>query len=131
MFNIESFKQNISRYERYYNPKRLFEKIRVMAKKLGVKIVYLIMILYYATFDKNLPLRDRMMVLAALGYFILPIDVIPDALPGGFADDGAALLYVVKHIWSNLSPETMRKAKSRLKEWFSDITDEDLKIPGL
>ncbi|MBD5204140.1 MAG: DUF1232 domain-containing protein [Bacteroidales bacterium] len=129
--NIDIFKNNISAYAGHYNPTALFDKIKVFARKLGIKSVYGLLILYYATFDKSLPLKDRIMVMAALGYFILPLDILPDALPGGFADDMAAATYVLKHIWSNLSPMTAHKAASRLREWFDNVTDEDLRIPGL
>lgn len=128
---IKSFTDNLSKYAGHYNPGALFDKIKKVARKAGVKLVYMVLVLYYASFDKNLPVKDRMMVLAALGYFILPLDLIPDALPGGFADDTAALIYVLKHIWTNLTPETMQKAEGRLKEWFGDVTSSDLDIPGV
>lgn len=129
--DISGFIQNIQAYSQYYSPQALFEKIKNVGRSLGIKSVYLILILYYASFDKSLPLKDRMMVIAALGYFILPLDLIPDALPGGFADDTAALMYVVKHIWNNLSEDTYRKAAARLREWFDNVSDEDLKLPGI
>ncbi|MDE7189483.1 MAG: DUF1232 domain-containing protein, partial [Muribaculaceae bacterium] len=71
------------------------------------------------------------MVAAALGYFIIPLDLLPDSLPVGFADDAAALTYILKHIWHNLSPETFEKAKNRLREWFSSVSDTDLSLPLL
>lgn len=126
--NIKVFKDNLTKYADYYNPNALFEKIKKFAKKAGEKTVYLVLILYYATFDKALPVKDRLMVVAALGYFILPLDFLPDALPGGFVDDAGALLYVVKHIWGNLSDETFRKAKQKLSEWFGDVEEGELKI---
>ena len=126
--NIKVFKDNLTKYAVYYNPNALFEKIKKFAKKAGEKTVYLVLILYYATFDKALPVKDRLMVVAALGYFILPLDFLPDALPGGFVDDAGALFYVVKHIWGNLSDETFRKAKQKLSEWFGDVEEGELKI---
>ena len=126
--NLVSFKNNLNYYASYYNPRSLFDKIGKFAKKAGVKTVYIVLILYYATFDKNLPVKDRLMVIAALGYFIIPVDLIPDALPGGFADDAAALLYVVKHIWKNLSPEVFTKARKKLSEWFGNVEDSDLTV---
>lgn len=129
--DISFFTNNLSRYADLYNPSKLFDKIKAMAKKAGVKVVYIVLLLYYSTLDKDLPLNDRLMVIAALGYFILPIDLIPDALPGGFADDTAALIFVLKQVWNNLTPQTKSKARSRLKEWFSDVSDSDLHIPGL
>lgn len=126
--DITVFKKNLEKYAGYYNPESLFSKIKKFAKKAGIKTVYLVLILYYAALDKDIPVKDRLMVIAALGYFILPFDIIPDALPGGFADDAAALLYVAKHIWKNISNETFRKARLKLSEWFGDYEEGDIDI---
>ena len=109
--DIKSFTSNLQKYAAYYDPNALFEKIKKVAKKAGVKIVYAVLILYYATLDKDIPVKDRLLILAALGYFILPVDLIPDALPGGFADDMAALVFVLKQVWGTLPPSTMQKAR--------------------
>ncbi len=129
--NLKAFTGNLSKYAGYYNPTALFEKIKNVARKAGVKLVYIVLILYYATLDKDMPVKDRLMILAALGYFILPIDLIPDGLPGGFADDTAALVFVLKQVWDNLTPTTIQKAGNRLREWFGEVSESDLKIPGL
>ena len=126
--DLNIFKNNLEKYAAYYNPSSLFDKIKKYAKKAGVKTVYAILILYYATFDKSLPVKDRLMVVAALGYFILPVDLIPDALPAGFVDDAGAALYVVRHIWNNLSKETFTKARNKLSEWFGKVNESDLSI---
>ena len=126
--DLNIFKNNLDKYAAYYNPSSLFDKIKKYAKKAGVKTVYVILILYYASFDKSLPVKDRLMVVAALGYFILPLDLIPDTLPGGFTDDAAAALYVVKHIWNNLSEETFAKARQKLTEWFGSVDESELSI---
>ena len=126
--DISLFKKNLKKNSEYYKTDALFAKIKKFAKKAGMKTIHLVLILYYATFDKNLPVKDRLMVIAALGYFIMPFDFIPDAVIGGFADDAAALLYVLKHIWKNLSAETFRKARQKLNEWFPDIEDSDIQI---
>ncbi len=128
--NIKSFTNNLSKYASYYNPAAFTAKLKKVARKTGVKIAYVALLLYYATFDKALPVKDRLMVVAALGYFILPIDIVPDAFPGGFADDGAALFYVLKHVWKNLTPQTKQKAQNRITEWFGEIKESDLHIPG-
>lgn len=126
--NIGAFKNNLEKYAAIYNPGSLFDKIATYAKKAGIKTVYIILILYYASFDKSLPVKDRLMVIAALGYFILPVDLLPDAMVGGFVDDAGAALYVLKHIWHNLSDETFRKAKLKLNDWFGSVEESDLKI---
>lgn len=126
--DISPFKRNLAKYAGYYDSRSLFQKIKGFAKKVGVKTIYLVLILYYSTFDKELPVKDRLLVVAALGYFILPVDIIPDALFGGFADDAAALMYVVKHIWKNLSPETFGKARKKLDEWFGNVDESEISL---
>ncbi|KPF45180.1 YkvA family protein [Rhizobium sp. G187] len=58
---------------------------------------------YYCAVDRETPLRVRGTLLAALAYFVMPIDVVPDVLAVvGFTDDIAvlttALAMINKHI---------------------------------
>lgn len=126
--DLNIFKNNLEKYASYYNPSSLFNKIKKYSKKAGVKTVYILLVFYYASFDKSLPVKDRLMVVVALGYFILPLDLIPDALPGGFVDDAGAAIYVVKHIWNNISDDTFRKARQKLTEWFGNVSDSLISI---
>lgn len=112
----------------YFSPEKLFSKISDVAKKAGVKVIYAALLLYYAMFDKEVPMSDKAIVIGALGYFILPLDFIPDFLPGGFVDDAGALVLAVKNIWSNISANTHRQAKGKLNEWFDNINPSDLQL---
>lgn len=58
----------------------------------------------YAKGDyRELPMRTMVAAVAAVVYFVSPLDAIPDALPGvGFIDDAAVLLFVVKTISKDL-----------------------------
>ena len=129
--DLNFFKNNLAKYSDHYDSSSLFDKIKDVAKKAGVNVVYLVLLLYYSTLDKNMPAQDRLTIISALGYFILPLDLIPDIMPGGFVDDGAALAWAVKRVWSSISPSTKSQAKARLTDWFGHISDSDLKIPGL
>ena len=129
--DISSFKQQIDKFAKSYNNAEFFKKITAVAKKAGTKLVYAALLLYYASLDKNIPIKDRALIIGALGYFILPVDFIPDALPLGFTDDMAALTYVLKTVWGNLTPEVHQRARHRLEEWFGPVSDSDLRIPGL
>src|SRR5512142_2208911 len=60
---------------------------------------------YYCALDPATPTRVRAMLLAALAYFILPFDFIPDMLPViGFADDAALLAATIALVSSNITP---------------------------
>ena len=68
---------------------------------------------YYCTLDPATPMRVRGMLLAALAYFILPFDLIPDMIVGlGFADDAALLTAVLGLVASHITP-THRAAAAR------------------
>jgi uncharacterized membrane protein YkvA (DUF1232 family) len=68
---------------------------------------------YYCAMDPATPVRVRGMLLAALAYFILPTDLIPDMLGGlGFADDMALLTAVIGMVSSHITP-THRAAAAR------------------
>ncbi len=111
-----------------YSAPKLFEKIGKVAKKAGLKTVYGVLLLYYALNGGCLPLADKARVIGALGYFILPTDLIPDFLVGGFVDDWGALALVLYKIWDYITPETHALARRRLESWFGPVRDEDLKL---
>ncbi len=68
---------------------------------------------YYCALDTNTPIRVRGMLLAALAYFIMPADLIPDIILGlGFADDMALLTAVIGMVASHITP-THRAAAAR------------------
>ena len=104
-------------------------KIADVAKKAGVKTVYAALLLYYVLTDSKMPIKDRAVILGALGYFICPVDAIPDLLgPLGYTDDLAALGYALKSVWDNITPETHRSARRRLHEWFGEVPDSELEL---
>ncbi len=68
---------------------------------------------YYCALDPATPMRVRGMLLAALAYFILPFDLIPDFIAGlGFADDAALLTAVVALVGAHIT-DTHRAAAAR------------------
>jgi uncharacterized membrane protein YkvA (DUF1232 family) len=68
---------------------------------------------YYCALDPATPMRVRGMLLAAIAYFILPFDFIPDIIAGlGFADDAALLTAVLALVSSHITP-THRAAAAR------------------
>ncbi len=127
--NITKFRANMDKLRAAYSPEAFTDKIKHAAKKAGKKAVYYALLLYYASLDKDVPAKDRLMIIAALGYFILPADLIPDMVPGGFADDTAALIYVVKKVWNNITPATTEKARAKTARLFSNSPAPDIEGP--
>ncbi|MBP0614925.1 YkvA family protein [Jiella mangrovi] len=72
---------------------------------------------YYCAIDPETPAYTRGILLAALAYFVLPMDVIPDVLLGiGFTDDIAVLLAAFNAVRGNIKPEHYRRAQDTLNE---------------
>lgn len=52
---------------------------------------------WYATLDPETPTSAKMVLAAAIAYFVMPLDLIPDFIIGiGFADDAAAIALAIK-----------------------------------
>jgi uncharacterized membrane protein YkvA (DUF1232 family) len=51
---------------------------------------------------KDIPKKTIVLIITALIYFISPIDLIPDWLPGGFIDDAAVITWVLQSMSSDV-----------------------------
>ena len=72
---------------------------------------------FYCAFDPATPLKVKGILLAALAYFIMPIDVIPDVLLGlGFTDDMAVLYTAISMIRSHMTQAHRGRAKETLEK---------------
>jgi uncharacterized membrane protein YkvA (DUF1232 family) len=71
---------------------------------------------YYCAFDRDTPLQVKAMLIAALAYFVLPFDFIPDMLPViGFADDAAVLATAIRMVVGHIKPAHRAAAQRALK----------------
>ncbi len=72
---------------------------------------------YYCAFDSATPIRVKGILLAALAYFIMPFDVIPDVILGlGFTDDMAVLYAAITAIRSHMTQSHRDKARETLEK---------------
>ena len=70
---------------------------------------------YYCAFDYETPLKVKAALLAALAYFVLPIDIIPDVLPVlGFTDDAAILATAIRMVAAHVLPEHREAARAAI-----------------
>ena len=116
-----------NQYSKYYNEKSLWKKLKKFSKQAGQKVVYVVLLLYYVMIDKSVKLKTKATIAAALGYFILPLDAIPDLTPViGFTDDLGVLLFALSQVSENITPEIKERAKSQLKDWFGSVDEKEL-----
>ncbi len=118
---------DLLQFKKHFSEDAFWKKLRGIASKVGIKTVYYALVLFYTLTDENTPAKYRAIIAGALGYLILPMDVIPDFMPfAGMADDWAALLAAVAYITTAITPEIKAKAKLKLQDWFADVKNTDL-----
>ena len=72
---------------------------------------------YECAFDPQTPLKAKGLLLAALAYFVLPFDVIPDFILGlGFTDDAAVLFGAFNVIRIHIKPAHFERARKTLAD---------------
>ena len=70
---------------------------------------------YYCAFDPKTPLRAKGILFAALAYFILPFDIVPDFILGvGFTDDMAVVAAAIGMISAHMTEEHRIRARAAL-----------------
>lgn len=104
-----------------YSDSLFWEKIKKYAALTGATVAYAAFIVYYALNSDHIPAKIKAMLYSALGYFINPLDVIPDMTPAiGYADDLAILTAVIRVIAFYITAAIREKAKNRVKDLFGD-----------
>ena len=113
-------------YKDKFTQSGFIEKISKIAKRAGSKLVYAALILYYTLQSESVSLKDKTMILAALGYLISPLDVMPDSIPiAGLSDDLGVLLYVLRKVWTDIPEDVKEKAHNKLTKWFDEEEVKD------
>ncbi|MEP2943120.1 MAG: YkvA family protein [Hyphomicrobiales bacterium] len=72
---------------------------------------------YYCALDSKTPFHVRATLLAALAYFVMPLDVVPDFIFGlGFSDDITVLAATLMRLRSYITDEHRDEAKKALDD---------------
>ncbi len=95
------------------------EKFWQTAKKAARQVPFMedVVAAYYCALDKRTPLRAKGILVAALAYFVMPVDTIPDVILGlGFTDDIAVLTAAITTMSAHIKPAHRAAAKRSLTE---------------
>jgi uncharacterized membrane protein YkvA (DUF1232 family) len=72
---------------------------------------------WYCAKDDDTPLAAKGMMLAALAYFVMPVDAIPDVIAGlGYTDDAAVFTALMAIVGRNLKPKHKAAAKRDIEK---------------
>jgi uncharacterized membrane protein YkvA (DUF1232 family) len=99
---------------RWYSGPRLWKALSKATRLAGEKTLITALTLFYCLQDKDTPPKAKAVIVGALGYFILPTDLIPDFLPGiGYGDDMSALVIALGTVTAYIKDEHKAKAGER------------------
>lgn len=121
-------KKIIEKYRDRFSEAKLWNKLKDYARQAGLKTVYMALLLFYAYKRSDTPAWAKRVIIGVLGYFISPIDIIPDLTPLiGYTDDIGMLSFGLVTIACYINDEVKGSARTQLSKWFGDYDEDELK----
>lgn len=118
--------QETSGFADHYSDKGFWEKLVQFARTAGREVIEKALWLYYAAQSPQTPVWAKTVIYGTLGYFIFPLDAIPDPTPiAGYTDDLGVLAAAVAAVSMHINDEVKALAAQKLGDWFGrPVTDD-------
>lgn len=99
--------------------------IKRFARKAGRTAARPVLLLWFVMRSDSTPREDKLMILAAIAYVVLPIDLITaKRFPIlGWLDEVTSITVAVKKMADRITPEIERETDAILDRWFAEYTD--------
>jgi uncharacterized membrane protein YkvA (DUF1232 family) len=123
-----SMKDPFQKYKHFFSENLFWIKLKKFTRSAGVRVSYSALLLYYTYRRKETPKWAKKIIVGALGYFLSPIDAIPDLTPFlGYTDDLSIMAFALTTLAFFVNQEVKDNALLTLKRWFKEVRPEDLK----
>ena len=117
--NVTTTTLEAGNYADNYSERGFFDKVGSTIRSAGLKLIYEALLLFYVTENPNCPLKIKAAIFAALGYFISPLDVIPDFTPiVGYSDDAGAIALALCLAQIYIDDTVRQKARNKIRDIF-------------
>ena len=101
---------------------QLWQYIKIYAAKAGREATRIVLELYYVVKSPHTPILDKTLIIAALGYQLLPDDkkLLSREKYGllGLIDNGAALALAYNRVKTRVTPQIEAQVDAILSQWF-------------
>jgi len=115
----------LSGYGKYYDENSFLTTLKKLIFKLSEDVVVRILMLWFLLVSGRVPIKTRLLIVAALGYLVMPADLVSDFIPAlGFADDVAFLTYAFKQTSRYMDESIRKKAVEKLQRWMNPYEKE-------
>ena len=113
--------KEIEKYGDHYTEDGFWSKIKAIAGKSTTArtVIEKAVALYYVLTSNQVELKDKAVIVGALGYLILPVDLIPDVILAiGLTDDLAALTIAYNMVKKNINADIQRQVDQKMANLF-------------
>jgi uncharacterized membrane protein YkvA (DUF1232 family) len=102
-----------------YTKLGFWKKLVNSAQKGGKKVIEKALILYYTLNDSDTPKKYKAIIYGTLGYFIAPLDAIPDFAPViGYSDDLSVIVATLIAVSSFVKDQHKELARQKIDKLF-------------
>ena len=114
----------IEKSKTYFSMNSFILKIRSNLQHISLQSVYGMLLLFYTFREKSTPIWAKNIVVGVLGYFINPLDLMPDLTPFiGYTDDLGLLAFGLVTIAAYISQPIRDKAKARMTKMYGQVDE--------
>ena len=97
-------------FARFYTPGKFIRFVQGTGRR--IRFMPKLLAIFYCMQDKDTPKVVKLALMGALGYVILPFDMIPDGFAGiGWLDDAAVVAAALHFAGTYLKPEHKEKVR--------------------
>ena len=109
----------------WYSGPRLWRKLKKITGLVGRKTLIATLTLFYCLKDRDTPAWAKGVIVGALGYLIMPIDLIPDMIPGaGYGDDWGAIVAALSTVAAYIKDAHKAKAHAQTDRLLGNPNNE-------
>lgn len=105
----------------WYSPGAFWRTLQRVARVAGRKVLSTALTLFFCLKDRDTPLWAKGVITGALGYLILPADLVPDIIPGaGYGDDWGAIVGALATVAAYIKEEHKQRAADMVARLLKD-----------
>ena len=114
----------LKKYAENYDEKKMWSKIKDFFFEAGINLVIKVVQLWYVLQKPEVPVHIKVAIMGAIAYFVMPVDLILDVLPGGYHDDLLAVTLTLIAAEEYIDDEVRRKAREKVMEIVDELMGE-------
>jgi len=111
--------KDVNTHRSAYSEERFWRKLTRFGKRAGREVALKALQLYFVLKRPDVPIWAKSTIVGALGYFISPLDAIPDFIAGvGYTDDASVLAAALVAVSIYIDEDVKRRADEALSRWW-------------